>query len=296
MRLWKATQIYLNSKSYCNLSASSQKFYESNLRRINKTLIGGKPFANKSINSMTIETCVEAYDTWEQESSTSTANHLARVFSVVANHMIMLEKINRNPMKFVKKRQSKPRSVVWTQDQVITFLDAAYSKFEWRNIGLIVQMCYEWGQRPVDIRNLTFDQIDWLKRKVDITQTKRGSEVELPIPSELYPMLKQQHEDWGFQEYVVPLHRPQDNAYRPFTVSNMTSYLKEVKAHCGLPDELQVGDLRKTAITELIESGVDSLQIQSVTGHKNVRSLDPYNKFSFDTAKAALDRRKSYVL
>ncbi len=58
-------------------------------------------------------------------------------------------------------------------DQVITFLDKAYSEFKWRNIGLIVHMCYEWGQRPVDIRNLTFSQIDWDKRKVDITQTKR---------------------------------------------------------------------------------------------------------------------------
>ena len=30
---------------------------------------------------------------------------------------------------------------------------------------------------------------------------------------------------------------------------------------CGLPRELQMGDLRKTAITELIRSGVDQLAI-----------------------------------
>ena len=292
MRLWKAIDTYLNSKAYLNLSSSSQRTYKYNLHKIDNTYIDGGKFGNKSIKNMTIETCNEAYDTWEAEDSTANANHLATVFSVVMNHHIMLENIGRNPMRFVKKRTSKPRSVVWTHDQVMTFLDTAFSKFDWRNIGLIVYMCYEWGQRPVDVRNLTFSQIDWHKHKVDITQTKRGAEVELPIPDELYPMLKQQETDWGFQDYVVPNHRASDGGYRPLTVQQMTALLKEVKADCGLPEDLQVGDLRKTAIVQMIEGEVDHLAIQSVTGHKHVSSLNPYNKFNLKTAKSALERRQ----
>ena len=151
-------------------------------------------------------------------------------------------------------------------------------------------MCYEWGQRPVDIRNLKWTDIDGAV--VTITQTKRGATVELPVPDNLMQMLQQQREDWDFQDYVVPHHRPQDSAYRPLTVSQMTALLREVKAIAGLPDELQVGDLRKTAIVEMIEGGVDHLAIQSVSGHKNVASLNPYNKFSLNTAKAALERRQ----
>ena len=105
-------------------------------------------------------------------------------------------------------------------------------------------------------------------------------------------MLTQQQEDWGFQEYVVPHQRPQDRAYRPLTVSQMTYLLSEVKEATDLPQELQVGHLRKTAIVQMIESGVDHLAIQSVSGHKNVESLNPYNKFSLKTAKTALDRRE----
>ena len=172
------------------------------------------------------------------------------------------------------------------------FLDAAFSKFEWRNIGLIVLMCYEWGQRPVDIRNLKWDDVDLEQEKVTITQTKRGATVELPIPDNLMDMLTEQKEDWDFQPYVVPHLRPQDSAYRPLTVSQMTALLGEVKASVGLPEELRVGDLRKTAIVQMIESGVDHLAIQSVSGHKNVSSLNPYNKFSIKTAKSALERRQ----
>ena len=151
-------------------------------------------------------------------------------------------------------------------------------------------MCYELGQRPIDIRNLKWTDIDGAV--VTITQSKRGATVELPVPDNLMPMLEQQREDWDFQDYVVPHHRPQDSAYRPLTVSQMTALLREVKAIAGLPDELQVGDLRKTAIVEMIEGGVDHLAIQSVSGHKNVASLNPYNKFSLNTAKAALERRQ----
>ena len=292
IKLSTAIGYYLNSKAYGSLSYNSQRMYRYNLNSICRTKIDGVTIGNKLLKNITIAICNEMYDTWEAENSTANANHLAKVFSLLMNYHVMLENTHRNPMKYVKKRTSKPRSVIWTHDQVITFLDKAYSEFKWRNIGLIVHMCYEWGQRPVDIRNLTFSQIDWDKRKVDITQTKRGAEVELPIPDDLFSMLEQQAVDWGFQDMVVPYHRPQDNAYRPLRVAQMTALLKDVKDAAGLPEELQVRDLRKTAIVQMIEGEVDHLAIQSVTGHKNVASLNPYNKFSLKTAKVALEGRQ----
>tara|TARA_R100000742_G_C4262294_1_gene80101 strand:+ start:375 stop:1151 length:777 start_codon:yes stop_codon:yes gene_type:complete len=252
----------------------------------------GRKLGNVNLDKLSIAMCSEIYDTWELETSTSNANHNARVFSVLINYLIAREIMILNPMARVKKRQSDPRSVVWTHDQVLSFLDTAFTKFEWRNIGLIVLMCYEWGQRPIDIRNLTWDDVDLEKEVVEIKQTKRGAEVELPIPDNLLTMLTDQKGDWDFQPYVVPHHRASDGAYRPLTVSQMTGLLAEVKAIAGLPDELRVGDLRKTAIVQMIESGVDHLAIQSVSGHKNVTSLNPYNKFSLKTAKSALERRQ----
>tara|TARA_A100000172_G_scaffold70407_1_gene50751 strand:- start:189 stop:965 length:777 start_codon:yes stop_codon:yes gene_type:complete len=252
----------------------------------------GRTLGNIQVGKLNVAMCSEMYDTWELETSTANANHNARVFSVLMNYLVAMEIILSNPMSRVKKRHSDPRSVIWTHDQVLSFLDTAFTKFEWRNIGLIVLMCYEWGQRPIDIRNLTWDSVDLDEGVVKIKQTKRGAEVELPIPPNLIAMLTDQKGDWDFQEYVVPHHRPQDNAYRPLTVFQMSGLLAEVKAIAGLPDELRVGDLRKTAIVQMIESEVDHLAIQSVTGHKNVSSLNPYNKFSLKTAKSALERRQ----
>jgi integrase len=171
----------------------------------------GKTIGNVTVTNFTTALCTEMYDTWEAESSTSNANHKSRVFSVLMNYLVSMDFIPHNCMARVRKRTSTPRSVIWTNDQVVSFLDTAFTKFEWRNIGLIVMMCYEWGQRPVDIRNL------------------KWTDIELPVPDNLMQMLQQQREDWDFQDYVVPHHRPQDSAYRPLTVSQMTALLREVK-------------------------------------------------------------------
>ena len=292
MKFEIAVNKYLRTRQFNALSRSSQRNYESCMRSFCLEHVVGRKVGNMQVDKVNAIACTELYDMWEADTSTSNANHRSRVFSVLMNFLVTLEHIPNNPMARVKKRTSVPRSVIWTNDQVEKFLDLAFTKFDWRNIGLIVLMAYEWGQRPVDIRNLKWSDVHFDQEMVIITQTKRGAVVELPIPENLLAMLQEQEDDWGFQEYVVPHHRPSDKAYRPLTVSQMTTLLGEVKTLAGLPSELQVGDLRKTAIVQMIESGVDHLAIQSVSGHKNVASLNPYNKFSLKTAKAALDRRE----
>jgi integrase len=282
---------YLNTKHFNSLSYNTQKNYEYSLNTICDTEVHGTSLSNTSIRDLSIPLCTKLYDTWEDEVSTERANQLSRVFSVLMNYCLSLDLLQSNPMSHVKKRKHEPRSVVWEHDQVMLFLDTAFTEFKWRNIGLIVLMCYEWGQRPVDVRLLTWDSVDLEQRRVHIKQTKRGAEVELPIPTNLFTMLSEQQDDWGFQEYVVPYHRASDGAYRPLSEGQVSLLANEVKEACGLPCELQVGDLRKTAIMQMVDGEVDHLAIMSVTGHKNIASLNPYNKHNYKTAKSALERR-----
>ncbi len=130
------------------------------------------------------------------------------------------------------------------------------------------------------------------KSVVTITQTKRGATVQLPISNEIKQMLSDQRKDWDFQEYVIPYQRPSDGPYRPLTRSHISRNANRVKENCGLPKFLKVGNLRKSGIVERIDSGVDHLQIMSVTGHQNISSLNPYHKHTLDAATSALERRK----
>jgi len=252
----------------------------------------GRELGDITLKYLTPTHCTELYETWVKQVSVDNANQLSRIFSVLINFCISLGLMDRNPMSMVKKRSHEPRSVIWTQEQVELFVETAFSQFKYRNIGLLALLCYEWGQRPVDIRLLKWSSVDFDNKMVTIKQTKRGATVQLPLEDKIEQLLLQQNEDWGFQDYVLPYQRPSDGAYSVIEHFQVSALANEVKALCGLPRELQMGDLRKTAITELIRSGVDQLAIMSVTGHRNVQSLNPYNKHNFNTAKSALEMRR----
>jgi alkylhydroperoxidase/carboxymuconolactone decarboxylase family protein YurZ len=50
-------------------------------------------------------------------------------------------------------------------------------------------------------------------------------------------------------------------------------------------------DLRRTAVTEMLEAGVDIAGIRQVTGHKNMQSVVPYMINTFSGASKALSAR-----
>ena len=73
------------------------------------------------------------------------------------------------PLSNVRRRTAERRKTVWSREDVQKFLDAAYSDFSTRNIGLIAHMAYEWCQRLGDMRLLTWDAIDFDARTLTLS-------------------------------------------------------------------------------------------------------------------------------
>jgi len=279
-----------NSNNFKSLSSSSQIHYECILNTVMTTIIAKRTLGSIKVSKLTSKHCSDAYKVWT-ESSIDSANHRSRILTILLNYSISLSLIDFNPMSRVKRLKHVPQTEVWTHDQVVSFLDMAFTDFNWRNIGLIALMCYEWSQKPIDIRLLKWTSVDLDNSVVKIKQTTRGATVELPIPDNLMPMLKQQKEDWDWQQYVVPCYRPSDRAYVPISPRQLNLLTNEIKKACNLPKNLHIGNLRKTAIVQMIDSGVDHLQIMSVTGHTNIVSLNPYYEHTLKAATAALAKR-----
>lgn len=282
---------YTTTTHFKQLAPNSQTTYDSTMDAVFNTRIGSKRLGQIKIKNLTSANCSVAYEQWCEDVSVSKGNQCARILSLILNFCVSIDIIMYNPMSKVRKRKHETRDTTWTQSQVEKFLDVAFTKFEWRNLGLIALMCYEWAQRPTDIRLLKWSSINFDEKKVKIKQTKRGATVELPISDEILAMLTQQKEDWDFQEYVVPHQRPSDGAYRPLNINQVSLIANEIKEAGALPSELLIGDLRKSAINEMIDAEVDHLAIMSVTGHQNIASLNPYQKHTYAAAKSALERR-----
>ena len=288
--LEEVVDFYRNSDAYRRLSSSSQKDYDNHLSATLITPVEGKMLREYRCNNLRVRHITQAYDQWLQV-GTRTANYRRSVLSAAWRHAMRYDVMIHNPISLVQTVAEKPRRVHWSREQVSIFLDTAYSDFRWRSIGLIVHMAYDWGQRVGDIRLLTWNSLDLNQCRMDMTQSKRNAEVHLPIASDLCQMLRQQKEDFGFQQYVAPRVKPRAGAYTPYDKEEISLHINSILEEANLPKELTAMDLRRTAVTEMMEGGVDLAGIMQVTGHQNTASVKPYMVNTYSGASKALAAR-----
>ena len=231
-----------------------------------------------------------AYEEWVKR-GVSFANHTATCASRVFNYAIEMEHAILNPFSNIKRKASKKRTVVWATDDVVNFLDVAYANFDTRNIGLIIQMAYEWCQRLGDMRTLEWTDIDWDTGVLHLEQSKRRAEVFLPISEDLMGMLQDQRVDFGFQRYVAPHPSPIQGSYHPYTLERLSKNGRAIMRKAKLSDTLRLMDLRRTGVTQMVDAGVSLPQVMSVTGHTHVSSVQPYMKHTYASANSALTQR-----
>jgi len=278
---------YCNSSNFKLLRKSTQKDYKYFLNNMVQTLEDAR------ISDVTTRRAKGAYESWITQ-GIQYANHVCAAASILYNYAIDREYITFNPFTHVKKKTPVQRKVVWQHDHVVQFLNTAYAEWKWRNVGLIVQMTYEWVQRLGDIRMLEWESIDLEGRRVDLEQSKKRAAVSLPISVELTSMLTQQHEDFGFQKYVAPMITPRSGEFISYTKQRLSKVGRQVILAAGLPPELWLMDLRRTGTTQMNDAGVSMGQIMSVTGHVNPQSVKPYLTHTYASANSALTQRQSY--
>ena len=278
---------YYNSNDFKMLRSRTKKDYKYCLS------IMVEDFGSVNFCELTSKQAKHAYERWV-ERGISLANHVCTVSSILFRYAIEMEYTHVNPFANIRRKTPPQRKVVWTEDDVRQFLDTAYGEFQWRSIGLIVHMAYEWCQRLGDMRLLEWDNIDLEEKKLYLEQSKRRAEVTLPIEDDLHSMLVQQEQDFGFQRYVVPRTTPVQGQYHPYSMERLSKVGRAVMREAGLSDELRLMDLRRTGTTQMVEAGVPMGQIMSVTGHSNPQSVKPYMKNTYASANNALTARKSY--
>jgi len=284
-RVTDLINLYYQSNDFNMLRPNTKGDYRYFLTVLHQSL------GTRKYELVTSKMAKATYEEWVKR-GISFANHAATCASRVYNYAIKMEHTHQNPWSKIERYSTPQRKIVWRHEDVVRFLDYSYSDYEYRSIGLIVQMAYEWCQRLGDMRLLTWDAIDFDAKTLTLEQSKRKADVHLPISDDLCDMLTQQHEDFGFQKYVAPRPYPIKGEYRPYSLQKLPLHARKVMEEAGLSKELRLSDLRRTGTTEMVEAGVGMAQIMSVTGHANPQSVKPYMKNTYASANNALTARK----
>ena len=287
-RLNKLLKLYYKAHAFKMLREKTQTDYIYFLSVANLTLKDTK------LNKLTPVDANRYYQEWLNK-GVSFANHVATCVSTVFNWGIQLGYIQSNPFSNIKRVTATKRTDIWTKEDVKKVLDYAYTDFKSRNIGLIIQMAYEFCQRVGDMRTLKWENFNDDMSVLYLQQSKRRAKVELPVYEELQKMLVEQRKDFGFQQYVAPNIKPVGGEYEPYTLYSLSKKGRLLMNNAGVSKSIRLMDLRRTGIMEMVDGGVSLPQIMSVSGHANPQSVKPYMKNTFDSANNALTMRKNSI-
>lgn len=195
------------------------------------------------------------------------------------------EQFKVNPFEKMGLKAPKARKVKWTSSEVLQFIAKA-EEMGLISVGLAAVLCYELGQRVSDARRMlrsAFARVDG-RLAVTVVQQKTEVELLLPVSNILECWLDKVPEDRPHLVVSEATGRP----YRDYELSKAAA---AVRAAAGIRNEVRIGDLRRTCVTELGRAGATDDELISVTGHSDRTILRVYSMTEYEKALAAMQRR-----
>ena len=268
--------------------------YGYQLQRLCNLQLDAVSVKDIKLEDLTVAKCQHIY--WQLVESVGNgkgirfANYTLQIVTRVWNVLMKYDLIDKNPWCFVERSKEPPRNTVWRTEDFTTFLSTAFSVPKWRNIGLLVRINVELGQRIEDIRLSEWDNYDLVdklySREVILKTNERIAGI--PMSDELVEMLKEQKTVYDFQKWVVP----NPLTLEPYSEHNISRIFRTIMDAAKLPSRLQLRDIRRTVLTDLANHGATDTEIMAYSGHKSRESLMPYVCISTEQARNAANKRQ----
>jgi site-specific recombinase XerD len=184
---------------------------------------------------------------------------------------------------------------VWQQELVVRLLetvDRCSAKGK-RDYAILLLAC-RLGMRVGDIRTLKLHQIHWEDSTIEVTQSKTGLPLSLPLTSEvgeaLIDYLKSGRPQSAHREVFLKVNPPFD----PFTGNNLHHIVTYWRLLAGIrfraPQKRGFHSLRHTLATRLLQKGTALTTIAEILGHTSLESTRIYAKADVETLRGvALD-------
>jgi integrase len=250
-------------------------------------------FGNQRLNAITTFT-VERFKKRRKEAGAAvgTINRELTTLSHLFSKAAEWKWIAAKPCKIPKDREERGRIVVLSDEEADSLLRAAIADQD-PYLWLFVMFGLNTAMRHAEILSARFDQLDIQNLRLQIPEAKSGSRAQ-PITPELAEMLKKEREmandpnGWIFPSLRPGLSRLGHRTHmgRPFqrAVGQAGLDSKKVTPHV----------MRHTAITNLVQSGVDLPTIQQISGHKTLSMVLRYTHVHgrhIDRAVSVLGRK-----
>ncbi|CAI9898923.1 site-specific integrase [Pseudomonas aeruginosa] len=145
-----------------------------------------------------------------------------------------------------------------------------------KEVYAIIVLALETAMRQGEILSLRWENISWQKRTVLLPLTKNGDPREVPLSKAAYDILR---------NHMTPLSEGRVFSY---TSNGLKSSWRIFVKGLGI-DDLHFHDLRHCAISSLLERGLNTIEVASISGHKSMAMLKRYSHLMTYKLVAKLD-------
>ena len=217
--------------------------------------------------------------------SKGTINRELAVLSHMLNKSLEWGWIAKHPARIKRFREGTGRITYLTVDQANQLVECAMADSNWQIYPFIV-IGLETSMRLTEILSLRKQNVYLDRRIIYIPKAKSGAR-EQPITIRLANFLESHI---AALPKEIPWLFPSPAAKNGFTVNIRKPFRRVVKAAGLDPDQVVRHTLRHTAITHLVQAGVDLPTVKRISGHKTLAMVERYAHANGEHIQAAMDR------
>ncbi|HMZ89004.1 MAG TPA: tyrosine-type recombinase/integrase [Chitinophagales bacterium] len=142
--------------------------------------------------------------------------------------------------------------------------------------NLMLRLAYGCGLRVGEVLALRVDDIDRMRRCIQIRLAKGFKDRVVPLPISVEPILNMYIERYQPKYYLFEGEKPNSK----YTERSLQLVLKKSVTLSGITKPVTMHWLRHSYATHMLESGVDTRFIQVLLGHKNIKTTEIYTHVS----------------
>ncbi|BBL75744.1 tyrosine-type recombinase/integrase [Methylomagnum ishizawai] len=224
----------------------------------------------------------------ESGASAGTINRELAVLSHLFNKAVEWEWLDRRPAKIKRFKEDNGRITYLTVDQIKRLVECAREDSNPQIYPFIV-IGLETSMRKMEILSMRREHVDLQKRVIFIPKAKAGAR-EQPITAHLAEFLA------GLMAGLpkgTPWLFPSPAASEGHTMDIRKPFCRVVAAAGLDPTQVVRHTLRHTAITHLVQAGVDLPTVKRISGHKTLAMVERYSHQNGEHIQSAMDKLES---
>lgn len=221
----------------------------------------------------------------ENKIAQSTINRELATLSHLFSKAVEWQWLDKKPAVIKRFKEVQSRITYLTVEQIDRLIDVA-KQDNHPQIYLFIVIGLETAMRRMEILSIRLEHIDLEKRIIHIPHAKTGARQQ-PITKHLAEILVNQirtietSQIWLF---------PAEKSSTGHTV-NIEKAFRRVVKNAGMdPNEVVRHTLRHTAITHLVQAGIDLPTVKRISGHKTLLMVERYSHQNGAHIQSAMDK------